>query len=86
MTPLTGTDLQIAHLLTGGVSIDRILAIGRYRGAWGPQDVAYVHHILTEQQRPEPQCGTVEGWALHRQKHERVCDDCLRARHGEGAA
>ena len=45
--PLTATDLHIAELLTGGVSAQRILAIGQYRTAWGPQDVAYVHAYLT---------------------------------------
>jgi len=45
--PLTATDLHIAQLLTGGVSAQRILAIGAYRSAWGPDDVAYVHAYLT---------------------------------------
>jgi hypothetical protein len=79
-TPLTATDLHIAQLLTGGVSVQRILAIGRYRASWGPDDVAYVHAWLAARARPQPECGTAEGWALHRQRHERVCDDCRAAR------
>jgi hypothetical protein len=47
-TPLTATDLHIAQLLTGGVSVQRILAIGRYRAAWGPDDVAYVRGWLAD--------------------------------------
>ena len=46
--PLTATDLHIAELLTGGVSAQRILAIGRHRRSWGPDDIAYVHAYLTD--------------------------------------
>jgi len=46
--PLTGPDMHIAELLTGGVSMQRILAIGRFRRSWGPQDVARVHAWMQE--------------------------------------
>jgi len=81
--PLTGTDLQIAHLLTAGVSARRILAIGRYRNSWTPDDVAYVHAYLAHQHRQratEAECGTESGYKRHRRKHETVCDACREGR------
>jgi len=89
--PLTATDLHIAELLTGGVSAQRILAIGQYRTAWGPQDVAYVHAYLTvrdaerqaEQAEPRPpvreECGEYRGVSMHKRRGEPVCDPCREA-------
>jgi len=76
---LTATALHIAELLTGGVSAQRILAIGAYRTAWGPDDVQYVAAWLAYQQRQrasEAECGTESGYKRHRRKHEAVCDLC----------